>query len=395
MDAHTGDLDDDALSALVHEDTLRQLAGASAESSGLTCLKHALDGFCVVFNRGACQMLSKERADRMTDKRLELTLAVFLKDLGRKVVVVDQATGVVSTVQAMPMCGWYTLLRPRFGVHLQRIARAAARMSSEPRLRSIEEREKRNAIRCIYGDPHAATLLDLAILQALARIAFTDVIIEAHSPGGRMWVRPRSGAAAAAPPPVRSEVAARPWVVPMQYVEDVAIASLSVSTTVRLAEVDERHADEPAWGAGRTIEYVLLQCRAKPSTPALYLVHFLGHVEELDEWMPREGIESMRGGREALAAYEAVDLAAFSPNPTVFDGLLGARPEGVELQSLPCPRHAPGRKWDSEAGDMRFTRCVCGSDAVLRARLEEHQDYLDALAAEQAATRAAGAQQNF
>ena len=47
MDAHTGDLDDDALSALVHEDTLRQLAGASAESSGLTCLKHALDGFCV------------------------------------------------------------------------------------------------------------------------------------------------------------------------------------------------------------------------------------------------------------------------------------------------------------------------------------------------------------
>ena len=79
---HAGDLDDDELSALVHEDTLRQLAGSSAESSGLTCLKHALDGFCVVFNRGASQLLTKERADRMTDKRLELTLTVFLKDLG-------------------------------------------------------------------------------------------------------------------------------------------------------------------------------------------------------------------------------------------------------------------------------------------------------------------------
>ena len=180
----------------------------------------------------------------------------------------------------------------------------------------------------------------------------------------------------------------------MQYVEDVASASLSVGTTVRLAEIDERHTEEAAWGAERTIEYVLLQCHATPSSaPALYLVHFVGHVEELDEWMPREGIESMRGGREALAAYEALDLAAFSPNAAVFDGLVGARPEGVELQSLPCPRHAPGRHWSSEAGDMRFSRCACGTDAVLRARLEEHQDYLDAQAAEvmQAATRAAGA----
>ena len=44
----SGDLDDDALAALVDEDTRRQLAGASGESSGLTCLKNALDGFCVV-----------------------------------------------------------------------------------------------------------------------------------------------------------------------------------------------------------------------------------------------------------------------------------------------------------------------------------------------------------
>ena len=32
-------------------------------------------------------------------------------------------------------------------------------------------------------------------------------------------------------------------------------------------------------------------------------IHFHKWPTKFDEWMPREGIESMRGGREALAAY--------------------------------------------------------------------------------------------
>ena len=101
---------------------------------------------------GAFQLHTRERADRMTDQRLALTITVIIKDLGRKVVVVDPATGAVTTVQAMPMCGWYTMLRPSFSVHLHRMACAAARISSEPRLRSIHDSERRLALRCIYGD---------------------------------------------------------------------------------------------------------------------------------------------------------------------------------------------------------------------------------------------------
>ena len=162
---------------------------------------HFVDGFSVVWSRGLVPLLTRENVAAASDVRLQVTLTQFHKDIGRHVTVTDGASGICSLVQAMPQHGWWSFLRPAIDIHHVRMVRAVSRLSPTAALRADYEKDRRAAF---AADERGLTQLsssEQTMFQGILRSAFANVIIEAHSLGGRMGGRDPIGG-----PPTRAEL---------------------------------------------------------------------------------------------------------------------------------------------------------------------------------------------